>query len=232
MARPIPDGRFRELVEAATAVFLEQGYRRAQMADVASRAGVAKGTVYLYFESKDALFDAVLRHADAPDQQATPETLPVPTPPLGATLEMIQKRVAEEAALPTLTGALGRRRITDIRVEVEEVVRELYGLLKGYRTSIKLLDRCSPEHPELAAVWYGTGRQGALDLLQRYLEERIQRRHLPAVKDAGVTARLVLETVVLWAVHRHWDPRPQPMDEQVAEDALVELIRRGLTEAG
>ena len=65
MARSIPKDRFQDLLEAATAVFLEQGYRRTQMADVAARMGVAKGTLYLYVESKDALFDAVLRHADA-----------------------------------------------------------------------------------------------------------------------------------------------------------------------
>lgn len=231
MARPIPDTRFRELVEAATAVFLEQGYRRAQMADVAARAGVAKGTVYLYFESKDALFDAVLRHADATDGAEPPKALPVPTPAPGATLGMIRKRIAEETALPALTGALGRRRISDVGAEVEGVVRELYALLKRYRTSIKLLDRCAPDHPELAAVWYGTGREGALDLLRRYLEERIQRGRLPAVKDPAITARLVLEMVVFWAVHRHWDPKPQPMDERLAEEALVDLLRRGLTEA-
>lgn len=229
MPRSIPENRYPDLLEAATAVFLEQGYRRTQMADVAARAGVAKGTVYLYVASKEALFDAVLRHTDAKDQPELPDRLPLPTPPKGATLTMVRKRVAEEAALPALTAALGRRRVTDVGAEVEEIVRELYALLLRHRDSIKLLDRCAQEHPELAAVWFGTGRQGAVDLLQRYLEERIRRRRLPAVRDAFVTARLVLETVVFWAVHRHWDPSPQPMDEKVAEDSVVHFIRRGLT---
>jgi AcrR family transcriptional regulator len=229
MPRTIPEARFPDLLEAATAVFLEQGYRRTQMADVAARAGVAKGTVYLYVASKEALFDAVLRHANAKDQPGLPDTLPLPTPPKGATLAMVRKRVAEEAALPTLAAALGRRRVTDVGAEVEEIIRELYALLSRQRTSIKLLDRCAQEHPELAAVWFGTGRQGAVGLLRRYLEERIRRQRLPAVLDAAVTARLVLETVVFWAVHRHWDPSPQPMDERVAEDSVVSFIRRSLT---
>ena len=39
MARPIPENRFHDLIQAATAVFVEQGYRRTQIADVAVRRG-------------------------------------------------------------------------------------------------------------------------------------------------------------------------------------------------
>ena len=114
MARTIPKDRFHDLLEAATAVFLEQGYRRTQMADVAARMGVAKGTLYLYVESKDALFDAVLRHADSASPAELPSSLPVAAPPPDTTLEMVQKRVSESAVLPTLTAALERRRIVDV----------------------------------------------------------------------------------------------------------------------
>ena len=63
MPRRVPEHRIKDLFAAATAVFIEQGYRRTQMSDVARRLGVAKGTLYLYVESKEALFDAVLRNA-------------------------------------------------------------------------------------------------------------------------------------------------------------------------
>lgn len=227
MPRTIPAERFHDLIEAATSVFLEQGYRRTQMADVAARMGVAKGTVYLYVESKEALFDAVVRHADREERIELPDELPVRTPPLGATLEEVRKRVAE-AGLPALTDALARRRVVDLRAEVESIVRELYELLTRHRVGIKLLDRCAHDHPELAAVWYGTGREGVQGLLRRYLEDRIRRRRLPPVEDPAVTARIVLETGVFWAVHRHWDPSPQAVDEKAAEQAVVEFVVRAL----
>ena len=229
MARSIPKDRFQDLLEAATAVFLEQGYRRTQMADVAARMGVAKGTLYLYVESKEALFDAVLRHADVSGAVELPDPLPVPTPARDATLEMVRKRVAREAVLPALTVALERRRVRDVHQELEGILRELYALLSRNRTGIKLLDRCSSDHPDLAAVWYGTGREGAMELLRRYLEDRIRRRRLSLVADAAVTARIVLETLVFWTVHRHWDPSPQPMDETSAEDSVVAFILNALT---
>src|SRR5687768_9905900 len=96
MARPIPPHRFRQLVEVATQTFISRGYRLTQMADVASALGVAKGTVYGYVESKEALFDAAVRYADG--HVALPELsqLPLPTPDPRATVAYIEQRLSAE----------------------------------------------------------------------------------------------------------------------------------------
>jgi AcrR family transcriptional regulator len=54
-----PEHRRQQLVEAATAVFIRQGYANTRVADIAAAAGVAKGTVYEYFPSKEEVFLAV-----------------------------------------------------------------------------------------------------------------------------------------------------------------------------
>lgn len=59
MRRSDPEHRRQELVEAATAVFIRQGYASTRVADIAAAAGVAKGTVYEYFPSKEEVFLAV-----------------------------------------------------------------------------------------------------------------------------------------------------------------------------
>jgi AcrR family transcriptional regulator len=51
----------RAIVSAALDTFLERGFSDARMIDVAARAGVAKGTLYLYYPDKEALFEGVLR---------------------------------------------------------------------------------------------------------------------------------------------------------------------------
>jgi AcrR family transcriptional regulator len=51
----------RAILGAALDVFTERSFSEARMGDIASRAGVAKGTLYLYFASKEALFEGVLR---------------------------------------------------------------------------------------------------------------------------------------------------------------------------
>ena len=60
------DARPEELVAAALEVFVERGYEGTTLADVARRAGVTKGTIYLYFENKEALFKAVVRETIVP----------------------------------------------------------------------------------------------------------------------------------------------------------------------
>ncbi len=54
-----PDARRRQLLTAATAVFARRGYRAAGISDIVSEAGVARGTFYLYFESKAQVFLAI-----------------------------------------------------------------------------------------------------------------------------------------------------------------------------
>jgi AcrR family transcriptional regulator len=60
------DARPAELAAAALALFVERGYAATRLEDVARRAGVSKGTLYLYFDSKEALFKAVVREGVLP----------------------------------------------------------------------------------------------------------------------------------------------------------------------
>jgi AcrR family transcriptional regulator len=55
------DARPAELLAAALDVFVARGYAGTRLDDVAQRAGVSKGTLYLYFENKQELFKAVVR---------------------------------------------------------------------------------------------------------------------------------------------------------------------------
>lgn len=59
--RPRRDTRAAEILEAGFREFAEKGFLSARLEDVAQRAGVAKGTVYLYYPSKEALFEAAVR---------------------------------------------------------------------------------------------------------------------------------------------------------------------------
>ena len=55
-----PELRPEQILDAAYDVFGRTGYAKARLEDIAQQAGVSKGTLYLYFESKDALFRAMV----------------------------------------------------------------------------------------------------------------------------------------------------------------------------
>jgi AcrR family transcriptional regulator len=227
MVRRLPAHRIKDLLVAATDVFIAQGYRLTQMADIAARLGVAKGTLYLYVESKEALFDAVLRNAGGliPDPDAL--ELPIPSPKPGQLRKLVRARLAATAVPPALERALCRRRVGDVRSELEEIVRELFAISLANRTAVKLIDRC-PEHPELDGLFYREGREAQLAPLERYLEARIRRGHLRAVPDVAAAARFIVESVATWAVHMHWDPAPQALDSRAVEETLVHFLLSGL----
>jgi AcrR family transcriptional regulator len=67
------DARPAEILDAALAEFVERGYSAARLDDIARRAGVSKGTLYLYFASKEALFKAMARHKLLPTVEAVEE---------------------------------------------------------------------------------------------------------------------------------------------------------------
>jgi hypothetical protein len=94
--------------------------------------------------------------------------------------------------------------VSDAQAELTEIVREIYGALSRNRHAIKLGDRSAQFHPELAAVWFQGGRGTLVETLSRYLDTRIQRKLFRAVPDVTVAARVIVETIVTWALPS-WD---------------------------
>jgi AcrR family transcriptional regulator len=79
------EARPAEIVAAALQLFSDRGFAATRLEDVATVAGVSKGTVYLYFESKEQLFEAVVREAIAPNidrAEAMVDAFEGPTPEL------------------------------------------------------------------------------------------------------------------------------------------------------
>ena len=64
------EARPTEIVQAAFEVFADKGFAAARLDDIAARAGVSKGALYLYFDTKEALFQAVVRDRVAPNLAA------------------------------------------------------------------------------------------------------------------------------------------------------------------
>jgi AcrR family transcriptional regulator len=60
------EARPSELTAAALLLFVEKGFSATRLEDIAARAGVSKGTLYLYFDSKEALFKAVIQEGILP----------------------------------------------------------------------------------------------------------------------------------------------------------------------
>jgi AcrR family transcriptional regulator len=226
--RRISRERLNQLLEVATAVFIAQGYRRTQMDDVATELGVAKGTLYGYVESKAALFDLALRCADGRVPVPDASALPVRTPVPGSTVEAVRARLIAETENLELLAALARPEQPDVVAELGGIIRDLYVRMSRNRYGIKLVDRCAQDQPELAQVWFGQGRWAQHAALVAYLELRMGQGLLRQLPNAQVAARAILESIAFWAVHRHWDPSPQAVEEADVQATLLAMTLHGI----
>lgn len=98
----------------------------------------------------------------------------------------------------------------DRRAELTDIVTDLYARLARHRIAIKLVDRCAPELPDLAAVWFGSGRHALVDAAAEYLPRRRRAGTASLPGPVPLVARTVVELCALWAVHSHFDPAPDP----------------------
>jgi AcrR family transcriptional regulator len=226
MPRTRAPGRLRTIIEAATDVFIANGYRLARIEDVAARAGVAPATVHLYARTKEALFDLVAR-TSLGDASVDDEELPYAAPPASQLIERLWQRLNAVAEFPRLTRAAPEVPPEDSVAEFRAVVAEFYDWLMKYHRAIKLTERCAREWPELAALFYRQFRRTWLDRLTTYLDRRAAQGALRATADASIAARVVVETVSFFAMHRHSAPDSQ-MDNATARETVLDLLTHSL----
>lgn len=217
------------MVEAALHVFSRQGYERSQVADVAKVMGVAVGTIYLYVEGKEALFDLVVRHAAAEDPSWLEDIeIPFRTPAPGSTVAFLQDVFGRKGQWPCLHEALRHERAPDIRSELDGVVREQYRLMTRHRSGLVLLTRSALEFPGLAEVFVLGLRKRLLEALGRYLASRVASGQLRPLGDVHAYA-VVLTQAIAWAnLQRPFDPGLSSFTEHAIEDTTVDLIVSGL----
>jgi AcrR family transcriptional regulator len=228
--RVIPAGRFAAVVAAAARVFIAHGYQRAQVQDVADVLGLGKGTLYGYASGKAALFAAAVRYADGHEPLPPPADLPIPAPAEGEIAMLVASRLAAEIADMQLTRALNRHppARAEVGAELAGIVTDLYQRLAKHRTAIKLVDRCAPELPDLAALWFGAGRQAQAGALATYLTSAQDAGTLSLPGPAPLVARTVIELCTLWAVHCHFDPAPAPPGAEAVDDTAVAAMLAAL----
>lgn len=89
-----------ELLDAALALFVEHGYAHTSVAQIARAAGVSKGAVYLYFPSKQALLEGLVKRAVRPVSTAALAALQIPPGNTRAALAAFLRQIAHRLSDP------------------------------------------------------------------------------------------------------------------------------------
>ncbi len=131
------EDRPREICTAALEVFSEKGFAAAKLDEIARRAGVSKGTLYLYFKDKEDLFRAVIRDTVAPNIAAIRDTVEATDMPFAQIVRALLPRFGEIATRVPI-GAVAKMVIGESRnfpelakVYYDLVVSQAIGLIAG-----------------------------------------------------------------------------------------------------
>src|SRR5215472_4927653 len=89
-----------EIAAAALTCFAERGYAATRLDDVARRAGVTKGTLYLYFPNKEEIFKAVVRQVVVPNLTRSEEIVRQSKEPAPAVLGQLIANWSQVMATP------------------------------------------------------------------------------------------------------------------------------------
>jgi AcrR family transcriptional regulator len=100
-----------EILSAALASFAERGFAATRLDDVAARAGVTKGTLYLYFDSKEDLFKAVVRQELLPSLERAEAMVAGSAAPSLDLLEQLVRTLARVIGSPI--GAIPKLVLTE-----------------------------------------------------------------------------------------------------------------------
>jgi len=91
------------ILEAANKVFAEKGYHEATMDDIAKRLGVSKGAIYLYFASKEDLFEAMCKTAPQAFKAILYSSFSTDTNPVQSATQFFDKMLKLSASNPGLS---------------------------------------------------------------------------------------------------------------------------------
>lgn len=140
--------RKQAILNAALSVFAERGFEAARLDDVAAKAGVAKGTLYLYFDDKEKLFEEVVRSAVSP--------------------------VLERLDMLASASELSIDKVLEILFEVFE--REVLGTERKH--ILRLIIAEGPRFPRIAEFYYDNVVGRVMPLISRMAERALTRGEL------------------------------------------------------
>lgn len=197
------DARPEEITAAALTLFVEKGYANTRLEDVAARAGVSKGTVYLYFANKQELFKAVVREGLVS--------------PISEVRDMIDTYDGKAFDLLGMVLRGWWRRIGSTPVS---------GIPK-------LIIAEARNFPEITDFYLAEVVRPGLDAIVRIIENGIAAGEFRQVDTRHTAHLVFAPTLLVSCWCNSLAPRdPEGMDPLRIIDAHIEMLRRGLAPGG
>ncbi|QPC47166.1 TetR/AcrR family transcriptional regulator [Mangrovibacillus cuniculi] len=124
--------KYKQIIDAAVVVISDNGYHQAQVSKIAKQAGVADGTIYLYFKNKEDILISMFREKMAVFSESVQPLIEKETKAANKLLKLIQNHfsiLAQDPNLAIVTQLELRQSNKEIRLLINEVLKEYLKLV-------------------------------------------------------------------------------------------------------
>ena len=202
MAKPArqrrKEARPAEIIEAARQEFVEKGYSATRIDDIAARAEVSKGLVYLYFSGKEALFEAVIRSTMVP------------------VLDGVAAMIAADLSSPAPD---------QLRMMIRTVYREIVNTER--RRLLHMIIAEGPRFPEIARFYHAEVIGKARGLLRTMIERGVARGEFRS-SALTQFPEIVAAPALLAAIWKLLFEPYGPIDTDAYAEAHLDAVLRAL----
>jgi AcrR family transcriptional regulator len=192
------DARPSEIVEAARLEFVARGFAASKVEEIAARAGVSKGTVYLYFPTKEALFEAVMRA----------NVVPV--------IEGAAAMIATQSDVPAPV---------QLRFLLETMYREL--VATDRRKLMHLIIAEGPHFPHLLEFYHREVVSRGMDIVRALVERGAARGEFDP-RGMERHPKLIISPALLAALYANLFGACEPLDLEDYAQAHIASVMRAL----
>lgn len=186
--------RIKSIAEAATLLFLRQGYAKTQISHIAKAVGVSVGTIYLDFSGKKEIMQFILKSTIDPKFPERDFERPI-TDGLFAGLEqeIIQtlERTSADFAAPLENRTVGNC--------FRSMVEDAFDMLSRYAAGCLFIEKNQFDFKVLA-VHYKTYRQKFFETVVKYLQLFMETGELRPLEHVELSAMLIIELLSWWAM--------------------------------
>lgn len=186
--------RIKAIADAATYLFLRQGYSKTQISHIAKAVGVSVGTIYLDFTGKKEIMHFILKCTLEPDFANRDFDRPI-TDDLFTGLE------DDIAAMFEKTGNEFEKHLADNAddYKFEELVSDAFDMLFRYAVGCLFIEKNQFDFKFLADN-YKMYRKRFFEAMKRYITEFIKRKKVRQLENPELSVTLIIEILSWWAM--------------------------------
>lgn len=217
--------RIKDIADAATRLFLQQGYAKTQISHIAKAVGVSVGTIYLDFTGKKEIMHFILKCTIDPSFIECEFERPI-TDDLFVGLESEIITLFEKSE--NKFAACLQDGNTDYNFET--LISDAFDILAQYAVGCLFIEKNQFDFKNLAQH-YMTYRKNFFNIMMRYINTFIEQGTVRPLEYPELSTTLIIETLSWWAMDIHYtsfETKDIPMNlaKKICMDNIVTAYKR------